>query len=616
MKFLIYTNSPDSATGYGVQCAQLATRLKAAGHDVAVACTYGHQVGVRLWQTPFGPVTLYPSGWEPNSLDVLRSHAMHFFGGDPKGGWIIPLTDIWVLAPCPLDDFNVLAWTPVDHFPCPEGVIRFFHRNPDAIPVAMSKFGEKMLIEAGLTPRYAPLAVDTSAYKPTPEITITDEAGDVITTPAREMFKIPADAFAVLMVSMNKDPQDRKGFNEAFRAFGAFWKEHQDAVLVVHSERFGVLGSGINLIELARHAAIPPHALIFTETYAMQLGGLNRHQMAGLYSACDVLLAPSKGEGFGVPMIEAQACGLPVIASDFTAQSELIGAGWGVTGQLYWDAPQVASYLSASIIDVYHKLLESYKAARAEGVAEFAVEFASAYDADRVFVEHWLPIIESIGPKIIKADKPMMERCDVIVPLMRADNELRLIDSIARSKGNTTPSTRVITGEEGRTYAQNVNACLADSDADWILVVGDDCEFTPGWFEEARKLSDRFDVIGTNDSEAGRVRNPDVAAGRHADHFFVRRSYIDDEGASLEGPGVVISEAYGHWYSDKELVELAKARGVFGFAPECRIIHHHPGFDGNEAAREADPVYMKALESSEADRKTWMKRVPLIQALR
>jgi hypothetical protein len=547
MKFLIYTNSPDSATGYGVQCAQLATRLKAAGHDVAVACTYGHQVGVRLWQTPFGPVTLYPSGWEPNSLDVLRSHAMHFFGGDPKGGWIIPLTDIWVLAPCPLDDFNVLAWTPVDHFPCPEGVI-------------------------------------------------------------------PADAFAVLMVSMNKDPQDRKGFNEAFRAFGAFWKEHQDAVLVVHSERFGVLGSGINLIELARHAAIPPHALIFTETYAMQLGGLNRHQMAGLYSACDVLLAPSKGEGFGVPMIEAQACGLPVIASDFTAQSELIGAGWGVTGQLYWDAPQVASYLSASIIDVYHKLLESYKAARAEGVAEFAVEFASAYDADRVFVEHWLPIIESIGPKVVAADKPIMERCDIIVPLMRPDNYARFYDSLVATVDDA--HRRLIVGEEGKTYAQNVNACLERSTADFVLVVGDDCEFTPGWFEELVKLSDRYDVIGTNDSEVGRIRNPDVAAGRHADHFAIRRSYIEDEGASLDGPGTVISEAYGHWYSDKELVELAKARGVFGFAPECRIIHHHPGFDGNEAAREADPVYMKALESSEADRKTWMKRVPLIQALR
>jgi glycosyltransferase involved in cell wall biosynthesis len=627
MKFLFYSNSPDAPTGYGVQCAQLATRLKCDGHDVAVACTYGNQIGVRRWQTPYGPVTLYPSGLEPNSLDVLRSHALHFFGGDPKGGWIIALTDMWVMAPCPLDDFNVMAWTPVDHFPCPEGVIRFFHRNPDAIPVAMSRFGEKMLIEAGLTPRYAPLAVDTSVYRPTPEITVINEAGEQSVTPAREMYHIPADAFAVLMVSMNKDPQDRKGFNEAFRAFGAFWKQHQEAVLVVHSERFGAMGSGINLIELARHAAIPPHALIFTEQYAMQVGGLNKHQMAGLYSACDVLLAPSKGEGFGVPMVEAQACGLPVIASDFSAQTELIGAGWGVTGQLYWDAPQVASYLSASIIDIFYKLEDAHKGAKADGLAGFAIDFASAYDADKVYVEHWRPILESIGPKVVTADKPIMERVDVIVPLVRDANAVRLGDSYEATAPNDEWSRSLIWfGEEGRTYAENVNACYNEATAwreehneppaDFVLVVGDDCEFTPGWFEEARKLSDRYDVIGTNDSEVGRIRNPDVAAGRHADHFFVRRSYIDDDGASLDGPGTVISEAYGHWYSDKELVELAKARGVFGFAPECRIIHHHPGFDGNEAAREADPVYMKALESSEADRKTWMKRVPLIQALR
>jgi hypothetical protein len=128
----------------------------------------------------------------------------------------------------------------------------------------------------------------------------------------------------------------------------------------------------------------------------------------------------------------------------------------------------------------------------------------------------------------------------------------------------------------------------------------------------AQALSDRYDVIGTNDSEPGRVRNPAVAKGSHADHFFIRRSYIDDEGSTLDGPGVAISEAYGHFYSDKEVVELAKARGVYGHAHECRIIHHHPGYDGREDLREADPIYMAAVERSEADRKTWMSRVPII----
>lgn len=601
MKFLIHANSPDSPTGYGVQCRHLVTRLKRDGHDVAVACTYGHQIGVKQWPTPYGPVTLYPSGRLENSIDILRGHAEHFFEGDLSSGWVIPLTDVWVLGRVPMDDLKVLAWTPVDHFPAPPAVVKFFHRS-GATPVAMSRFGEQQLIEAGLDPLYVPLAVDTADYKPTTHLEIDGESQD-----ARTVFGIPQNAFAVLMVAMNKDPKDRKGFNEAFRAFGAFWKDHQDAVLVVHSDRFGMDGSGIDLIELAKHAAIPVHALIFTDAYAHRIG-FSPKMMAALYSACDVLLAPSRGEGFCVPMIEAQACGTPVIASDFSAQSELIGYGWSVVGQLEWDAPQSASYLCASTIDVYHKLCQAYEADLAQ-IAQLSIGFAAKYDVEKVWASYWQPLLANLEPQPLAADKPPMEWCDVIVPLMREANRKRFEESLWA----TAPATvRLIVGEEGKTYAQNVNACVRKSSADWVLVVGDDCEFTPGWFEAAQSLTDRFDVVGTNDSGPGRTRNPAVANGSHADHFLIRRSYIDDEGSTLDGPGVAISEVYRHWYSDKEVIELAKARGVYGHAHDCRVIHHHPGYYGDESARQADPIYMAAVDASEADRKTWMSRVPII----
>lgn len=138
-------------------------------------------------------------------------------------------------------------------------------------------------------------------------------------------------------------------------------------------------------------------------------------------------------------------------------------------------------------------------------------------------------------------------------------------------------------------------------------------EFTDGWLAAARSLSDRFDVIGTNDSEPGRVRNPKVAAGTHSDHFFVRRSYVDDEGASLEGPGVVLAEAYYHFYADVELIQLAKALGKFTPCLDSVVIHHHPGYDGREDLRQADPVYMKAVEHSEMDAISFRRRAGLIE---
>jgi glycosyltransferase involved in cell wall biosynthesis len=607
VKFLIHSNGPTISTGYGVQTALLADRLAGAGHEVAVSCTYGHQGPISTWTSPSGhKIRLYPMGYETNGNDVIHMHADHFFGGDASTGWIIPLMDVWSLPNPLLAEFQVAAWAPVDHLPAPPGVLAFFHRNPDAIPVAMSRFGERMFAEADLDPTYIPLAVDTKAYKPTFTLQIGGDPVD-----ARTVFDLPQDAFVVGMVAMNKGwARDRKGFNEAFRAFGQFRRTHPNAVLFVHSEKFGA-AEGVDLVELARHAAIPDHAIVFSDQYAYRLG-MPPEMMAAAYTAMDVLLCPSHGEGFGVPMIEAQACGTPVIASDFSSQRELTGAGWSVSGQLEMDSSQHASYICPFISDVVAKLEEAYNS-DLTAMQSQAIEFAAAYDADRVFEEYWLPFIATLIPAE-PVVKPKLKHVDILVPLVRDTNRKRFQDSLTA----TTPRGKVsvIEGEADKSYAENVNALLAKSSADWVLIVGDDTEFTPGWFNAAREASMTADVIGTNDSEPGRIRNPDVAAGRHADHFLVRREYIDEEGASLDGPGVLMPEAYGHWWVDKEVIGLAKARGVFVFAEDCRIIHHHPGYDGNEAAREADPIYMKAIETKDADRKTFMERAPLIEGHR
>lgn len=629
MKILLLSNSPTAGTGYGVQAAMLADRLAGIGHDVAISCNFGHQVGVKGFKTESGhTVRLYPSRFSAAGDDIVHGHANHFFEGDKHGGWIITITDVWAINNPALAEFKVAAWAPVDHLTMPPGVGEFF-RLTHASPLAMSRHAEAEFARLGMNPTYIPLAVDTKAYVPTFEI--TDKASGA-TVDSRTYFDLPHSAFVVGMVAMNKGwVLDRKGFSEAFYAFGEFRRRHPEAVLFCHTDKIGA--DGISLTELAFDAGIPADALIFSNQYAYTLG-FSTEMMAAAYSAMDVLLCPSHGEGFGVPMIEAQACGTPVIASNATAQSELVGPGWLVDGQRTWNQSQRAPSFVPSVIDIVDKLELAFVADLA-GMQDACRSFAAGYDADKVFAEHWVPFLEQMEPPARELHPPMTDVA-VLVPVMnRPHNVKRVVDSFNASNDGTAKlffvvdpddaaeiaaikkaKAKFIVSDRGRTYAAKANVGYAKTTESFVFVCGDDCEFTPGWLDAPRLLSDRYHLIGTNDSEKGRVRNTEVAAGRHADHFFLRRSYIDEPGSCLEGPGVLAPEAYTHFYTDKEIVALARARGVFTACLDSRVIHHHPGFDGDEQARKDDATYMKAVEHSESDRVTFVRRLPLIEQQR
>src|SRR5205807_8863596 len=55
----------------------------------------------------------------------------------------------------------------------------------------------------------------------------------------------------------------------------------------------------------------------------LPLGTVSEDELVELYNAADVLLFPSFYEGFGWPVLEAMACGTPVVASDAAALVEL-----------------------------------------------------------------------------------------------------------------------------------------------------------------------------------------------------------------------------------------------------------------------------------------------------
>jgi glycosyltransferase involved in cell wall biosynthesis len=102
------------------------------------------------------------------------------------------------------------------------------------------------------------------------------------------------------------------------------------------------------------------------------------------------------GEGFGIPQIEAQACGVPIITSNFAASAELAGPdSFLVNGQPFWDAGQHTWFNIPLVAGIVDALEQAYQRGRKE--FPDTVAFAQAYDADKVFAESWRPLIDKLS---------------------------------------------------------------------------------------------------------------------------------------------------------------------------------------------------------------------------
>ena len=384
LRVLWCSDAPYAKSGYSVETAMTARRLR--HHcDLALLATFGLH-GARLdWEG----IPLYPGGADPFANDVVKAAAQ-----DWGANIVITLKDTFVFNPQAFEGLRWCPLVPCDHEPAPPQVVerlRYAYR-----PIAYAPQGFQALRDVGLDPLYCPHSYDPLIFHPEPR------------AEARKFLGLPDDIFIVGTVAVNRGGiPSRKAWAENLQAFALFARAHPDAFYYVHTalcdngEEGGVplrpLAASLGILD----RIIPCNQDIYKAGYPDQY-------MLALYNSIDVLNAVSLGEGFGIPQLECQACGVPLITSEWAAARDLNFAGWQVEdkrgARIRFFDNQGSFVFLPDPEAIAEQLEAAYQALKDEGDRErrraACLAAAAPYQIDRVVGEHWLPALAELEDSI------------------------------------------------------------------------------------------------------------------------------------------------------------------------------------------------------------------------
>lgn len=168
-------------------------------------------------------------------------------------------------------------------------------------------------LQAGLSPRrggIVPHGIEPAVFWP---------EAPPFQYPTRKTFKFLQTSFPWVT---------EKGFDLSVKAFGQAFSSRDDVALVLRVPRvmeparraqtYGRL-DGLVKEELARPGA--PEILLLEMD-------LEPDQRARIYTGADCYVHPLRAEGFGMTILEAMACGMPVIATPWSGPADFLSPRW------------------------------------------------------------------------------------------------------------------------------------------------------------------------------------------------------------------------------------------------------------------------------------------------
>lgn len=383
LKIMWSSNSHFSNSGYGVFTRDLLFRLRDDGwkpNELAFWGLQGHMANI-------DGIDVYPVMGDPYGSDALLNHSI-----DAKVNVAFTMQDVWSIQPEALAGLkqNNIPWIPylpIDTLPVSDAILQ--RLNQAYKIVTFSKFGQKALEDQGYASKLIVEGIDTSIFKP---MNNKEEL--------RTKFNLPQDMFLFSMIAANKENPPRKGFQEALEAFQLFNKNHPNSGIFFHTQQ--TAPGGFPIQDYARYLGVEKNTFYmnpYTATYKA-----DSKLVAEEINAVDCVLHPSQTEGFGLGVVEGQACGKPVIIQDCTSMSELIiegKTGWACkTQKKFWRTGGGYVFM-ADPISLHQKMEEVFLADKAKVAIDGRKNVVDNYNIDKLFKEQWVPFFEQLQNELL-----------------------------------------------------------------------------------------------------------------------------------------------------------------------------------------------------------------------
>lgn len=302
-------------SGYGIQTAGILKAL-AQKYEVYHMSFQYHGQPLKL-----NNVWLLPNGYDMWGNDIVKQHV-----DSVKPDYIVTLMDLF--RPCKWlkeqDKYlkqhgaKTIAYFPLDGKPLPYSSldpVNVWEQFDYLIP--MSMFGQETLLRE--LPEVKPKVtnviwhgIDTNIFKP------KSLKENQFYQANRKI--LDSKKFIVSSVFRNIN---RKNPMALIYAWKTFSKDKDDVLLILHTNPNEKPGT--NLARLVLTFGLQKEVM-FTGS-DMLFFSQPAEFVADIYNASNVHVLATTGEGFGIPIVEAMACGKPNIVTDYTTSDELLSEG-------------------------------------------------------------------------------------------------------------------------------------------------------------------------------------------------------------------------------------------------------------------------------------------------